>query len=104
MPLRLECDECRKIVREMRDSMRADRQALRSRIQDVARTSGCGVREFGVGWVLSVASMPGEEMRGLLKSDDPSLEEATRRRDAHEAATGHSLKGWWMFAQYGWDA
>ena len=95
-----DCEECRRIIRELRSASRADRQALRLRTRDVARASGRGTREFAVGWVLSVAAMPDEEMRRLLKSHHPSVAEATRWREAHEAATGHSLKGWWILSQY----
>jgi hypothetical protein len=39
-------------------------------------------------------------MKALMDAHHPHLAEATRRRIEHEAASGHSLKGWWMAMQY----
>jgi hypothetical protein len=42
-------------------------------------------------------------MRSLLDSHCPRVAEASRQRKAHETASGHSLRGWWMRSQYGLD-
>ena len=95
-----DCAECRAIVRALQTAWQDDKQALRARLRDVADTSGRSPAEFAVGWVFSLATMPDEEMRGLLDAHYPHVAEANRTRAAHEAATGHALKGWWMLLQY----
>ena len=47
-----------------------------------------------------ITAMPEDEMKVLLHSHYPKLAEANRKREEHEAASGHSLKGWWMLSQY----
>jgi len=99
MPV-FQCDECWKIARALREASRDDHLALRGRLRDVARASGRDIKQFGVDWVYSVAAMPDDEMKALLDAHHPHLAEVTRQRLAHEAASGHSLKGWWMAFQY----
>jgi hypothetical protein len=95
-----QCDECWRIARALFKATREDRVALRSRLGEVAHASGRDIQQFGVNWVFSVASMPDDEMKALMDAHHPHLAEATRRRIEHEAASGHSLKGWWMAMQY----
>jgi hypothetical protein len=73
---------------------------LRTRLRSVAASSGRDFVQFGIRWVCSVAAMPEDEMKVLLRSHYPKFAEANRRREEHEAASGHSLKGWWMLSQY----
>jgi hypothetical protein len=73
------------------------------RLRDVAVSSGRDLRQFGVGWVFSVATMPDDEMRDLLELHYPKLAEVKRKREDHETASGHSLKGWWMLSHYASD-
>ena len=94
------CEECLRLVRVLEAARRADNQALRTRLRSVAASSGRDFVEFGIGWVFSVAAMPEDEMKVLLQSHYPRLAEANRKREEHEAASGHSLKGWWMLSQY----
>jgi len=94
------CEECRDIAQALRAAWREDHRDLRSRFEGVAATSGRDAREFGIEWVFSVASMPDEQMKALLTSHRPRFAEATRRRQEHEAASGHSLRAWWMLLQY----
>jgi hypothetical protein len=79
---------------------RTDNQTLRSKLSDVAATSGRDFRQLGLRWVFSVAEMPDEEMRTLLESHYPKVAEAKQRREEHEKASGHSLSGWYMFLHY----
>ena len=95
-PAGVQCAECGRLARALRIAWRADNRALRARLCDVAVTSGRDVRQLGMGWVFSVATMPDEEMRVVLESHYPRVAEATRKREAHETASGHCLKGWWM--------
>jgi len=44
-----------------------------------------------------------QQMRALLDAHYPRVAEASRLRERHEAASGHSLKGWWILSQYGLD-
>ena len=97
------CEECSKIARALRVAWRADARELRTRARDVALSTGRGLGQFSVGWVFSVAAMPDDEMKVLLDSHYPRVAEASRLRDAHENATGHSLKAWWVLSQYGLD-
>ena len=99
-PAGFRCKECLRLVRALEAAERADNQALRRRLRSVAATSGRDFFQFGVRWVFSVAAMPDDEMKVLLHSHYPKLAEANRKREAHEAASGHSLKGWWMLSQY----
>jgi len=103
MPARMPCDECSTIVRALQSAWRADNEALRARARAVARSTGRGHRQFSVAWVFSVATMPDGEMRALLDAHYPRVAEASRLRERHEAASGHSLKGWWILSQYGLD-
>jgi hypothetical protein len=96
----LQCGECRKIVRALYEASRDDRLALRSRLGKVARASGRDIQQFGIDWVFSIAAMPDDEMKALMDAHHPHLAEATRLRLEHEAASGHSLKGWWIALQY----
>jgi len=97
------CAECRDIARALRTAWRDDHRALRTRFEAVAASSGRDARQFGIGWVFSVASMPDDEMKALIDSHHPRFADAARRRDDHEAATGHSLKAWWVLLQYAPD-
>jgi len=99
-PPYLTCEECRRLVRELRAAQRADRHALRTRLRTVAAASGRDLFQFKVGWVFSIATMADEEMRALLDAHYPNVARANREREAHEAATGHSLSGWWILSQY----
>ena len=100
LPAELQCAECLRLVRALEAARRADNLALRTRLRSVAASSGRDVVQFGVGWVFSVAAMPDDEMKALLQSHYPKFAEANRKREEHEAASGHSLKGWWMLSQY----
>jgi hypothetical protein len=89
-----------KIARALQGAWQADHQALRAKLRDVAATSGRDARQLGVRWVFSVAEMPDQEMRFLLESHYPNVAAARRRREEHERASGHSLKGWYMLLSY----
>ena len=47
-------------------------------------------------WVASVAKMPPDETRTLMKAHYPRAVEAQRRKKEHETLTGHSvhMHGW----------
>jgi hypothetical protein len=98
------CAECRRLARALHLAWRADNDAFRLKARRVADASGRDVRQFGVDWVFSLATMPDEEMRAVLDSHYPTLAEARRASEAHELAAGHSLKGWWMLRGYLGDA
>jgi hypothetical protein len=100
-PAGFQCEECGRLARALRIAWRADNRVLRTRLRDVAVSSGRDIRQLGIGWVFSVATMPDEEMRVVLESHYPRVADATRKREAHETASGHSLKGWWMLFHYG---
>lgn len=53
--------------------------------------------------MFSLAEMPDEEMRVLLDAHYPRVSAARQQSEAHETATGHSLKGWWVALQYSSD-
>jgi len=101
--LPMPCAECLRIAKALRGAWRADAQKLRAKVRDAAVSSGRDPREFGIGWVFSVARMPDEEMRALLEAHYPTVAETTRRREEHEKLTGHSLKAWSMFSSYSAD-
>ena len=103
MPTRVPCDECLRILRALRSAWQADSEVLHAKAHAVARSTGRGVRQFSIAWVFSVATMPDGEMRALLDAHYPRVAEASRLREQHEAASGHSLKGWWILSQYGRD-
>jgi hypothetical protein len=103
LPAGFECEECRRLARALQVAWRVDNQALQARLRDVAVSSGRDLRQFGVGWVFSVATMPDDEMRVLLKSHYPTVAEAKRRGEEHETASGHCLRAWWMLLQYSSD-
>jgi len=103
VPAGFRCEECREIVRALEAARRADNRALREKLRDVAASSGRDVLQCGIGWVFSVATMPDDEMRRLLEAHYPTVAEATRKREAHERASGHSLGGWWILRHYGLD-
>jgi hypothetical protein len=90
-----QCDECRRLFRALRVAWRTDTRAVRAKMHDVAASSGRDLRQFGVSWVFSIAEMPNAEMRYVLDSHYPHVAEARREGEEHEAASGHSLKGWW---------
>jgi hypothetical protein len=100
LPAESQCAECLRLVRTLEAARRADTHALRTRLRSVAASSGRDFVQFGIGWVFSIAAMPEDEMKVLLHSHYPMLAEANRKRAQHEAASGHSLKGWWMLSQY----
>ena len=100
MPAEFKCAECLRLVRMLEAARRADKQALRTRLRSVAASSDRDFVQFGIGWVFSITAMPEDEMKVLLHSHYPKLAEANRKREEHEAASGHSLKGWWMLSQY----
>ena len=97
------CAECLKIATALQGAWRADNRTLRTKLRDVAASSGRDVRQFGVGWVFSVANMPDQEMRMLLESHYPTVAEARRRREEHEKTSGHSLNRWYMLLNYAPD-
>ena len=103
LPTVFQCDECRRLVRALRVAWRADSDALHTKLRDVAVSSGRDLLQCRIRWVFSVATMPDAEMRFLLDSHYPKLAEAKRQRVEHERVSGHSLKGWWMLAQYAPD-
>jgi hypothetical protein len=100
LPTRFQCEECRAIARSLQDAWRADNDVLRAKVRNVAVCSGRNVGQFAVDWVFSVATMPDEEMKVLLDSHYPTVIEVDRKREAHEIATGHSLKSWRMLLHY----
>ena len=100
LPPGVQCEECLKVIRALKVAWRADNQALRTRLRRVATSSGRDLRQFGVEWVMSVATMPDDEMKVLLESHYPRVAEAERLREEHETATGHTMKGWWMAQHY----
>jgi len=55
-PDRSPCKECRRLERALRAAQRADHRALRTRLRDVAASSGRDFFQFGVRWVFSVAT------------------------------------------------
>src|SRR5262245_47129135 len=102
LPASFQCEECGRIARALQVSWRADNRALRTRLREVAVSTGRDFRQLGVGWVFSVATMPDDEMKVLLESPHPRGAEAMRTREEHETASGHSvwLNGWWMLSPY----
>jgi len=100
LPTTFQCEECRAIARSLQDAWRADNDALREKFRNVAVCSGRKVRQFAVDWVFSVATMPDDEMKVLLDAHYPTVIEVDRKREAHEFATGHSLKSWRTLLQY----
>ena len=94
------CDECRRLVRALRTAWRDDSRALRTRFSQTAGAAGRDVRQFTVGWIFSVATMPDDEMKALLDTHYPKVADANRKREAHETESGHSLNGWWVLSQY----
>ena len=100
LPASFECEECRRLARALQAAWRADNRALSTRLREVAASSGQDLQRFKVNWLMSVASMPDDEMRGLLESHYPEVAKVKRKCEEHETATGHSLKGWRMFLQY----
>src|SRR5262249_47735188 len=97
------CEECSKIARALRVALQADTRELRTRARDVAVSTGRELRQFSVVSVFSVAAMPDNKLKTSPDSHSPRVAEASRLRDAHETATGHSLKAWWVLSQYGLD-
>jgi hypothetical protein len=97
------CEECLRIAQALRAAWRDDARALRTRVQDVAASSGRSVRQFGIGWVMSVAAMPEPEMQLLLASHYPRVADANRNRAHHETSSGHSLAGWRALFLYDGD-
>jgi len=94
------CDECRRLVRTLRAAWRADASAIRTRLARAADSAGRDAAQFAIGWVFSVAKMPDDEMKTLLDAHYPTVSDANRKREAHETASGHSLKGWWVLSHY----
>jgi hypothetical protein len=79
-------------------AQRADADDVRRRVEDVAAASGRDVNDVAVRWVFSVAQMPDDEMQALLDAHTPRSQHAKRKKDEHEALTGHSVPvhGWWF--------
>ena len=99
-PSVFECAQCRRLVHALRTAWRDDARALRTRLEQAADSRGRDARQFAVRWVFSVAEMPDSEMKALLDTHYPKTADANRKREVHEAASGHSLDGWWAFPQY----
>jgi|SRR6476620_3994033 len=96
LPLDFRCAECERIFRELRAAFLIDAKEVQERLRETAESSGRDVESFRTAWVRSVAQMPAQEMRTLLRAHYPSAIEARRQKAEHEAATGHSvrLNGW----------
>jgi hypothetical protein len=101
LPAEYQCQECLRLARALQAARRADNHALRTRLRSVAASSGRDFVQFGIRWVFSVAAMPEDEMKVLLQSHYPKFAEANRKREEHEAASGHSLKGWSTVFRFG---
>src|SRR5262245_29124190 len=101
VPACFRCRECRALARAIEAAWRTDHHELRTRLRDVADSSGRDLMEFGIHWVFSLAAMPDEEMRALLETHRPRFALAMRKAAEHERTSGHSLKAWWTVLQYG---
>jgi hypothetical protein len=97
------CKQCERIVLQMQDAWTSDLQELRTRLEDIALSSGRDLSKLGISWIFSIAEMPDDEMQALLQSHYPRVAEARRSKERHEAATGHSitLHGPWTHHPYG---
>jgi len=100
LPTGFRCEECRRLVRELKAARDADCQTLRRKFQEMSTASGRDLRHVGISWVRSVATMPDDEMKALLESHYPASAEAQQKCTQHEAATGHSVKAWYMLSNY----
>src|SRR6266516_4064096 len=92
------CNECEALLRALRDAHELDRQALTKRVVDTAETSGREIGEIGLAWVLSIAQMPNDETRTMMRLHYRRTMEVRRQIVEHETETGHSVYG------YGWES
>ena len=90
-PLDFHCDECETLLRELLAARQADLEETRKRLLRAARSSGRRPEEMRDAWLSSIAGMPDDEMRTVMRALYPRSEEARRRKLDHEAATGHSV-------------
>lgn len=104
-PAYFRCEECLRIARALKSAWRADKSALREKLQSVAASSGRDPDQLRLGWVSSIAAMSDDEMRTLLDAHYPTVARVNRDRASHEAATGHvvPLHAGWVLAAYGGD-
>jgi hypothetical protein len=106
LPTGSTCEQCQKVAQELQDAWTSDLQELRTRLEDVALSSGRDPLKLAIHWIFSMAEMPDVEMKALLQSHYPRVAEAQRNKQQHETTTGHSviLHGrWWLHPYaYGW--
>jgi hypothetical protein len=104
LPPSATCPECRQIARALQAAWRHDADVLRARLVDAAYASGKEVLEFDLHWVLSLAGMPDEELKGLLDLHYPQVKAAMTQRTEHEQLTGHTVMWnvWWTPQGHGW--
>jgi DNA-binding transcriptional regulator YbjK len=95
-PFGLTCEECGAILREFREAVKQDEQALKSRLRNVANASGRDEDAMRLAWISSVASAPGNEMQTIMRAQFPRIEDMRRKQAEHEARSGHAVfrDGW----------
>ncbi len=91
VPRIVDCHECCAILRALLDSFHVDQHEIRRRLQETADASGRELTEMRNAWVASVAKMPPEELRTLMRAHYPRAVEARRKKLEHETLTGHSV-------------
>ena len=87
-PLDFRCAECERISRELRAAFLIDAKEVKGRLRETAESSGRDVERFRTAWVQSVAKMPEQEMRTLLRAHYPSAIEAH-----HAAMPARAIRG-----------
>jgi len=91
LPLNFHCEECEALLREVLDARQVDLEEMRKHLLEAARSSGREPEEMRDVWLSSIARMPDDEMRTVMRAHYPRATEARRKKSDHEIATGHSV-------------
>jgi hypothetical protein len=89
----LTCDECGAILREIRDALPQDEQALTSRLRRVADASGRAEDDMRLAWVSPVASAPADEMQTIMRAQCPRIERSAPETSSAPSAAGIQCSG-----------
>jgi hypothetical protein len=90
-PLNFHCDDCEALLREVLDAREVDLREMRRHLLEAARSSGREPEEMRDVWLSSIARMPDDEMRTVMRAHYPQFAEVRRKKRDHEIATGHSV-------------
>jgi hypothetical protein len=85
------CEVCEALAREWLEARQADLDDMRKRLFEAARSSDRDPKTMRDVWLSSIAKMPDEEMRTVMRAYDSRAAAARQKWRDHEAATGHAV-------------